>query len=180
MEIKELKLKGTYLYTPRVFKDERGSFLESYNHRAFCSAIDKEITFVQDNHSISKAGVFRGLHFQKPPYAQDKLVRVTKGSAIDVFLDLRKDSPSYGQFDSVKLTADSFSCLFIPVGFAHGFQSLEPNTEFLYKCSAYYTPSHEATINYQSVPNLKLEGANLIVNEKDMNGEDFNSFNSPF
>lgn len=180
MEIKKLKLEGTFLYTPRVFKDERGSFLESYNHLQFCNAIGKEIEFIQDNHSVSKAGVFRGLHFQKPPYAQDKLVRVTKGAVLDVFVDLRKDSPTYGKHDSVRVTAESFSSLFIPAGFAHGFLSLEEDTHFLYKCSAYYQPSHEATIDYRSIPEIQLGYKDVIMNEKDMNGEDFTSFNSPF
>ncbi|MFK7757195.1 MAG: dTDP-4-dehydrorhamnose 3,5-epimerase [Flavobacteriales bacterium] len=180
MEIKQLKLEGTFLCTPRIFKDERGSFLESYNHKQFCIGIGRELEFVQDNHSISKKGVFRGLHFQNPPFTQDKLVRVTKGAVLDVFLDLRKNSPTYGVCDSVKLTAESFSSLFIPAGFAHGFLALEEETHFLYKCSAYYAPSHEATIDYRTVKQLNLPSQDLILNNKDLNGEDFTSFNSPF
>jgi len=145
MKFTELKIKGLFLIEPQVFVDERGFFMESYNKKVFKdNGID--IDFVQDNHSKSSQGILRGLHFQKPPFSQDKLVRVTQGEVIDVAVDLRPDSPTFGQWESVKLSAENKKSLLIPKGFAHGFYVLSPTAEFQYKCSNFYNKESEAGI----------------------------------
>jgi len=146
MNFKKTKLKDVYLIKPKVFQDERGFFLENYSEKKFKEAGIK-IKFVQDNYSMSvEKGVLRGLHFQKPPYAQTKLIRVTRGAVYDVVVDLRKNSKTFGKSESFKLTADNFLMLFIPRGFAHGFCTLEKNTEFTYKCDNFYNPELESGI----------------------------------
>ena len=146
MNFKETNLKGVYLIKPKVFQDERGFFLENYSEKKFKEA-GIDVKFVQDNRSMSvEKGVLRGLHFQKPPYTQAKLVSVTKGAVYDVVIDLQKDSETFGKWEGFELTADNFLMLFIPRGFAHGFCTLEKNTEFTYKCDNFYNPESESGI----------------------------------
>lgn len=146
MEFIKTKFEDAWIVKPEVFRDERGFFLESYSKQEFKKrGID--IDFVQDNHSMSeKAGVLRGLHFQKPPFAQTKLVRVTKGKAYDVIVDIRKDSKTFGQWEGFELSAQNFSMLLVPKGFAHSFLTLEDNTEFFYKCDEFYHPEADSGI----------------------------------
>ena len=138
-------LPGVRLLEPRVFGDDRGFFYESWSARDF-TALGLDMTWVQDNHSRSAAGVLRGLHFQRGEHAQDKLVRVTAGRVWDVALDLRRSSPTFGRWAGFELSAANKRMLFVPKGFAHGFVSLEDGTEFLYKCSFPYTPASESGI----------------------------------
>lgn len=140
MEITETKLPGALLVTPRVFDDRRGWFFESYNQRDFAAA-GIDLAFVQDNQSKSCRGTLRGLHFQMPPYAQAKLVRVLQGKIYDVIVDLRHDSPTYRQWDGVVLSAENHLMLFIPKGFAHGFCVLSETAEVFYKCDDFYAPA---------------------------------------
>lgn len=137
---------------PRVFGDARGFFFESYNQRDFEQATGLSgITFVQDNHSLSARGVLRGLHYQLPPHAQGKLVRVVRGAVFDVAVDIRRRSPTFGQWVGVELSADNHRQLWIPPGFAHGFLTLSEQAEFLYKTTDYYAPSHERCIAWNDV-----------------------------
>lgn len=146
MQIIDLDIPACKLITPRRFADPRGWFSEVYNERAFAEA-GIGIRFVQDNHSLSvPAGTVRGLHFQRPPFAQDKLVRVVRGAIFDVAVDLRRGSPTFGRHVSVRLDAAQGQQLLVPIGFAHGFCTLEPNTEVIYKVSNYYSPEHDAGI----------------------------------
>ena len=143
MNITDTAIPDVKLLTLKGFADSRGVFCETYNLRRFqASGID--VVFVQDNHSTSKhIGTVRGLHFQTPPFAQDKLVRVLRGAILDVVVDIRRGSPSYGRHVAVELRASDWSELFVPIGFAHGFCTLEPDTEVLYKVSNYYAPEHD-------------------------------------
>jgi dTDP-4-dehydrorhamnose 3,5-epimerase len=136
---------------PRVFGDERGFFYESYNRYAFNAAVGHTDEFVQDNHSRSALGVIRGLHFQRPPGAQGKLVRVTKGRVFDVAVDIRPDSPRFGQWTGVELSADNFRQIWIPSGFAHGFLALEDDTQLQYKTTDYYAKELEGCIVWSDV-----------------------------
>jgi len=179
MKAIETKLKGCFIIEPRVFKDERGYFFESFNHKAFSEAIGQEVTFVQDNQSYSKKGVLRGLHFQKGKYAQAKLVRVLYGQVLDVAVDLRKDSATFGQYVSVELTGDNKKQLFIPRGFAHGFVVLSKSAHFFYKCDNYYNTESEGGILYNDKTlkiDWRLSEYTLIVASKDRNLETFSSF----
>lgn len=141
MDFQELSLPGLILITPKVFEDERGFFLERYNQRVFRELGGIEIDFIQDNHSRSTQHVLRGLHFQVPPFAQDKLVWVVQGEVYDVALDLRRDSPTFGRWQGVTLSAANRQMLLVPKGFAHAFLVLSETVDFLYKASQYY--SHE-------------------------------------
>lgn len=173
------EIEGVKIFEPRIFSDNRGYFFESFNQKSFQEAIGDKIEFVQDNESVSKKGVIRGLHFQIPPFAQGKLVRVNKGSVIDVAVDLRKSSSTYGKFVAVELSAENKRQLWIPAGFAHGFSSLEDETQFLYKCTNYYSPESEATLLYSDFQiDWKVE--NPIVSDKDRIGESFANFITPF
>jgi len=147
MKVTSLKIPDVKLIEPDVFVDERGFFYESFNQQKFNEAIGENITFVQDNHSMSKKGVLRGLHYQKTPYEQGKLVRVITGEVFDVAVDIRRDSPTYGQWVSEILSGENKKQLWIPEGFAHGFLSLEEDTVFSYKVSNYYSTHHEVSIN---------------------------------
>jgi len=180
MKIIETHLNGLLIIEPKVFKDERGYFYESYNQEKFFSAGINDI-FVQDNQSLSQKNVVRGLHFQHPPYAQAKLVRVIKGAVYDVVVDIRKDSPTYGQCFGMELTENNFLMLYIPIGFAHGFATLEDNTIFAYKCSAFYNKASEDTILWND-PTLNIDWKvqNPILSEKDKQGKLFEHFQSPF
>lgn len=166
----ETALKGCFIIEPKVFEDERGYFFESFNHKAFCDAIGQEVTFVQDNQSFSKRGVLRGLHFQKGEHAQAKLVRVLQGSVLDVAVDLRKGSKTYGKYISVELTSDNKKQLFIPRGFAHGFVVLSETAHFFYKCDNYYKRDAEGGIRYNDSINIDwiLPEEELILSERDI------------
>ncbi|RME18856.1 MAG: dTDP-4-dehydrorhamnose 3,5-epimerase [Bacteroidetes bacterium] len=180
MKIIETPLAGLYIIEPKVFKDERGYFYESYNQKAFSDAGIKDV-FVQDNQSLSQKNVVRGLHFQHPPFAQAKLVRVIKGAVMDVVVDIRKNSPTYGQTFSIELTEDNFLMLYIPIGFAHGFSTLDNNTIFAYKCSAFYNKASEDTILWNDPDlNIQWKVENPIISEKDKFGKKFKDFVSPF
>ncbi|MDB5326407.1 MAG: uncharacterized protein JWM57_1976 [Phycisphaerales bacterium] len=146
MQIQPLDIPDVILITPKKFGDHRGFFAETYSRKTLAAAgIDVE--FVQDNHSLSATpGTVRALHFQLPPFAQDKLVRVLKGSILDVAVDIRRGSPTFGKFVTATLTADGMQMFFVPIGFAHGFVTLEPNTEVAYKVTNYYAPTHERGI----------------------------------
>lgn len=146
MKVIETKIPGLLIIEPRVFGDERGFFFESYNEQAFNEATGTSPRFVQDNHSKSVKGVLRGLHYQLPPRAQGKLVRVVQGEVFDVAVDIRKDSPTFGQWVGEVLSADNKKQLWIPPGFAHGFLTLSDTVEFLYKTTDYWSPEHERAI----------------------------------
>jgi len=146
MRVTPTALSDVKLIVPAKFEDERGFFLESYNQRTL-AAQGIDVVFVQDNHSLSRrSGVVRGLHFQTEPFAQHKLMRVTRGSIFDVAVDIRTGSPTFGRHVALRLSADDPSQLLIPVGFAHGFCTLEPDTEVMYKVSAVYSPEHDKGI----------------------------------
>jgi dTDP-4-dehydrorhamnose 3,5-epimerase len=181
MEVIDTGIKGLLLLQPKVFGDDRGYFYESYNHRLFRELSGLDIEFVQDNQSKSKKDVVRGLHFQKPPYAQDKLVRVLQGSVLDVAVDLRKESETYGKVYSVVLSAANHLQLFVPKGFAHGFATLEDDTVFVYKCSDYYNKASEDCILWND-PSLQVpwDISQAIVSDKDREGKFFVNFESPF
>lgn len=148
MKVTPLKIPDVKLIEPDVFEDERGFFFESFNQQKFNEAIGQEITFVQDNHSKSSQGVLRGLHYQEAPFEQGKLVRVIAGEVFDVAVDIRKESPSYGEWVSETLSAENKKQLWIPEGFAHGFLTISSEAEFLYKTTSFYSKMHEITINY--------------------------------
>ena len=148
MIVKETKLKGCFILEPQVFKDKRGYFLESYNQIIFNKALGRDINFVQDNESQSSKGVLRGLHYQLGEYAQAKLVRVIKGSVLDVVLDIRPNSLTFGKHLSIELSEQNKKQFFVPKGFAHGFLVLEDETIFSYKCDNFYNRESEAGIIY--------------------------------
>lgn len=150
MKASPLKISDVKLIEPNVFEDERGFFYESYNQQKFNEAIGKEISFVQDNHSKSSKGVLRGLHYQEPPFEQGKLVRVASGEVFDVAVDIRSDSPTYGQWVSQILSAENRKQLWIPEGFAHGFLTLSDDAELLYKTTNFYNQASERTIRFDS------------------------------
>ena len=181
MVLTECKIKGLYIIEPRVFEDSRGVFYETFNEKIFLDNIGINLSFVQDNESISKKNVLRGLHFQNPPYAQGKLVRVVSGSVIDVAVDLRQSSETYGQYELLELSAENKKQFWIPPGFAHGFVALEENTIFNYKCTNYYHPLSERTIQWNDASlNIKWQVENPIISEKDQKGLDFTTFVSQF
>ncbi|MBR0452362.1 MAG: dTDP-4-dehydrorhamnose 3,5-epimerase, partial [Bacteroidales bacterium] len=146
MEVIKTKIEGPLIIEPKVFGDNRGYFYESYNAKEFAEKVDPSIVFVQDNQSYSTYGVLRGLHFQCPPHAQAKLVRVIQGRVMDVAVDIRKGSPTYGQYVSVELSGENHRQLFIPKGFAHGFVVLSETALFQYKCDNLYEPSSEGAL----------------------------------
>lgn len=168
--VKETKLKGCFVIEPEIFEDERGYFFESFSHRDFCEAIGREVNFVQDNISLSQKGVLRGLHFQKEEHAQAKLVSVLQGKIQDVVVDLRKDSPTFGQYLSIELSEKNKRQLFIPRGFAHGFLTLSKSAKVFYKCDNYYNSEAEGGIRYDDILlgiNWELKKEEIIVSVKD-------------
>ena len=185
MQVYETGFAGLLVLEPRVFQDERGFFLESYNREAFGNlGIDCE--FVQDNHAYSKdVGVLRGFHFQSPPAAQAKLVWVTRGAVLDVAVDLRKGSPTYGEWRHVILSAANFKRMFIPRGFGHSYVTIMPDTEFQYKVDAPYAPEHEGGIVWDD-PDVAvdwapaLKGRAPVMSEKDKRLSRLADFDSPF
>jgi len=146
MQIEETKLKGCFIIEPKVFGDERGYFFESYKQDLFEKAIGYKVNFIQDNQSLSSYGVLRGLHFQNGEHAQAKLVRVLKGSVLDVAVDIRQDSPTFGQHVSIELSEENKKQVFVPRGFAHGFIVLSESAEFFYKVDNVYEPTQEGGI----------------------------------
>ena len=181
MEVKQHPLAGLVEFTPRLFTDDRGVFFETFSAR-FMAQAGAAAEWVQDNQSSSKKGVLRGLHFQRPPHAQAKLVRVGQGHALDVAVDLRKDSPTYGQHQLVELSAGRGNLLYIPAGFAHGFMALEDNTTFLYKCSDYYAPATEGGLRWDDADLNINWGTEVqpLVSGKDEELPAFKDFVSPF
>lgn len=170
MIAKETKLKGCFILEPAVFSDERGYFMESFNKERFNSAIENEIDFVQDNQSFSSKGVTRALHYQVGEYAQSKLVRVLSGTVLDVAVDLRKDSPTFGEHFSIELSCKNKKQLFIPKGFAHGFVVLSDTADFFYKCDNFYNKESEGGIIFSDTSlniDWKLPHEQLVVSEKD-------------
>ena len=165
---RESFIKGLFEITPRIFKDERGYFFESYSKKLF-EENGIGVEFVQDNQSLSAKNVLRGLHFQKEPHAQAKLVRVITGRVLDVAIDLRKDSPTFGKYDSVVLDSEKGNMFYIPAGFAHGFLTLEEQTIFAYKCTNFYNKASESGILWND-PDINIDWgiANPLVSEKDM------------
>ena len=180
MEFKRFAIAGLVEIIPRKFGDARGLFFESYSYKVFAEAGIPE-NFVQDNQSLSQQGVLRGLHFQRPPYAQGKLVRVTAGSALDVAVDIRKNSPTYGQHVTCLLDTRLHNMFYVPPGFAHGFVALEDNTTFLYKCTDYYHPAAEGGIMWND-PDLDIDwnSQEPLVSAKDAVLPRFADFDSPF
>lgn len=180
MEIEKTFIEGLLIVKPKVFSDNRGYFFESYNKVEF-ERLGIRTDFVQDNESCSSKGVVRGLHFQAPPFAQAKLIRVIKGSVLDFAVDIRRGSPTYGKHVSVRLDDKQKNMFFIPEGFAHGFVTLEDNTIFSYKCTALYNKESEGGLLW-SDPNLNIDWQieNPILSDKDKLWQDFESFISPF
>lgn len=169
MNVIKTKIEGVVIIEPRVFRDDRGYFFESFSQQRFNELV-APVTFVQDNESCSTYGVLRGLHFQKPPYAQSKLVRVVKGVVLDVAVDLRKDSPTFGQYEQVLLSEDNKRQFFIPQGLAHGFVVLSPEAVFQYKCDNYYAPQAEGSVRWDDPQiniNWQLPLGDILLSEKD-------------
>ena len=169
MEVIKTDIEGVVIIEPRIFRDDRGYFFESFSQREFQEKVCNTV-FVQDNESKSSYGVLRGLHFQKPPYAQSKLVRVIKGAVLDVAVDIRKGSPTFGQHVAVELTEDNHRQFFIPRGFAHGFSVLTGEVIFQYKCDNFYAPQSEGALAWDD-PDLgidwRLPAEKVILSEKD-------------
>jgi dTDP-4-dehydrorhamnose 3,5-epimerase len=169
MQVTRLDIDGLMVLEPRVFEDERGAFFESFNLSQFREVSGLDVDFVQDNHSISHKGVLRGLHYQVAPHAQGKLVRVVRGAAWDVAVDIREGSPTFGKWVAVELTADNRKQFWIPEGFAHGFLALEDGTEFLYKTTAYWHGPSERTIRWDD-PAIRVQWpaeGQPVLSEKD-------------
>lgn len=181
MKIEKTVIDGVLILTPKVFGDDRGYFFESFNQKQFESAVGREVKFVQDNQSKSQKGVLRGLHFQNPPFAQGKLVRVLSGSVLDVAVDIRKDSPTYGQHLTFELDAISNKMVWLPEGIAHGFASLEDDTVFFYKCTNYYNKDSEDCILWNDKDlNIDWKVSTPLLSEKDKEGKSFKNFESKF
>lgn len=181
MRVETTKINGLLILHPKIFGDERGWFMESFNQQCFedaLKALNLPIpTFVQDNHSCSQKGVLRGLHFQREPYAQGKLVRVVQGRAWDVAVDIRPESETYGEWVGVELSAENKTMFWIPEGFAHGFLALEDNTQFLYKTTNYYNKESEGAIIWKD-PKLKItwpmhDVREVLVSKKDLEAAPF-------
>ena len=202
MDYIETDIPGVFIIEPKVFGDSRGYFFESFSKRDFDSKVvnqvihassdgnvspqyssERGIVFVQDNESRSRYGVLRGLHFQKPPYAQSKLVRVATGSVLDVAVDIRKGSPTYGRSVAVELSEENHRILFLPRGMAHGFSVLSDDVIFQYKCDNYYSPESEGAIAWNDpclAIDWKLPLGDVVLSEKDSHHPYFNDFDSPF
>ena len=169
MEVIKTEIDGVVIIEPRIFKDDRGYFYESFSQREFEEKVC-QTTFVQDNQSKSSYGVLRGLHFQKPPYSQSKLVRCIKGAVLDVAVDIRKGSPTFGKYVAVELTEDNHRQFFVPRGFAHGFAVLTPEAIFQYKCDNFYNKESEGSVAWND-PQLAIDwqipADKVILSEKD-------------
>ena len=183
MNVINTEIEGVKIIEPRIFGDARGYFFESFNARDFAEQTGIEVQFVQDNESKSRYGVVRGLHFQKPPFAQAKLVRVVSGTVLDVAVDIRKGSPTYGRHVAVELSGENHRQFFIPKGMAHGFAVLSDEVVFQYKCDEYYHPEAEGAIAWDD-PTLaidwRLPKDKVLLSEKDSHHPFFNEFTTPF
>ena len=187
MEVLTTSISGVYIIEPKVFKDSRGYFFESFSQREFDEKISallgQEIRFVQDNESMSGYGVMRGLHFQRPPFTQSKLVRCVRGSVLDVAVDLRRGSPTYGQHVAVELTEENHRQFFIPKGFAHGFAVLSETAVFQYKCDEFYHPEADGGISILDESlgiDWRIPAEKAILSEKDLRHPRLSEFESPF
>ena len=182
MEVIKTKIEGLVIIEPKVFKDARGYFFESFSQREFEEKV-RPINFVQDNESMSTYGVMRGLHFQRPPYTQSKLVRCVKGRVLDVAVDIRKGSPTYGQHVAVELSEENHRQFFVPRGFAHGFAVLSETAVFQYKCDNFYTPEADGGIQLRD-ESLGIDWCipteEAILSEKDLKHPFLKDFDSPF
>lgn len=182
MKVIKTEIEGPVILEPRIFRDDRGYFFESYNKKVFDEEVGP-VDFVQDNESCSTFGVMRGLHFQRPPHAQAKLVRCVRGKVLDVAVDIRKSSPTYGRYVSVELSEDNHLQFFIPRGFAHGFAVLSDIAVFQYKCDNYYCPEADGGISIldKSIGiDWRIDPAKAILSPKDMKHPLFKDFDSPF
>jgi dTDP-4-dehydrorhamnose 3,5-epimerase len=188
MEVIKTNIEGPVIIEPKVWGDARGYFFESFSQREFDEKVaipqyGHPIVFVQDNESKSSYGVMRGLHFQRPPYTQSKIVRCVKGKVLDVAVDIRKGSPTYGQHVAVELTEDNHRQLFVPKGFAHGFVVLSETAVFQYKCDEFYHPEVDGGINIQDETlgiDWQIEIKNALLSEKDTKQPMLKDFDSPF
>lgn len=182
MNVIQTGIEGVVIIEPRIFKDERGYFFESFSQREFDEKVFP-VTFVQDNESMSSFGVMRGLHFQRPPYAQSKLLRCVSGAVLDVAVDIRKGSPTYGRHVAVELTGDNHRQLFIPRGFAHGFAVLSGTAVCQYKCDNFYAPQSEGGISILDdtlAIDWSIPERDVILSEKDSGYPLLRDFDSPF
>ncbi len=182
MNVIKSDIESVVVIEPRVFDDARGYFFESYSKRRFDEVV-RPIEFVQDNESMSTRGVIRGLHFQRPPFSQSKLVRCVRGAVLDVVVDIRRGSPTYGRHIAVELTGENRRQLFVPRGFAHGFAVLSDEAVFQYKCDNYYHPESEGGISIADHSlgiDWRIDPAEAILSEKDLRNPMFSDFESPF
>lgn len=182
MNIIETPIKDLLIIEPKIWKDDRGYFFESYNQKAFKDA-GIEADFVQDNQSFSQKGALRGLHAQANPYAQGKLVRVIQGKVLDIAVDIRKDSPTYGEHLSLELSSENFKMFWIPPGFLHGFSTLEDNTIFSYKCTNLYQRDAEFGVMWNDEDlkiDWKIESKDVLLSCKDIALQNFRDLKSPF
>lgn len=182
MNVIKTDIEGVVVIEPRVFDDARGYFFESYSKRRFDEAV-RPVEFVQDNESMSTRGVIRGLHFQRPPFSQSKLVRCVRGAVLDVVVDIRRGSPTYGQHVAVELTGKNRRQLFVPRGFAHGFAVLSDEAVFQYKCDNYYHPESEGGISIADNSlgiDWRINPAEAILSDKDLHNPMLRDFESPF
>ena len=182
MEVIRTVIDGLVIIEPKVFKDARGYFFESFSQREFEEKVRK-INFVQDNESMSSYGVMRGLHFQRPPFTQSKLVRCVKGKVLDVAVDIRKGSPTYGQHVAVELSEDNHRQFFVPRGFAHGFAVLSETAVFQYKCDNFYAPQADGGISIKDESlgiDWQIPTENAVLSEKDIKHLCLKDFDSPF
>lgn len=182
MNVIKTAIEGVVIIVPRVFKDGRGYFFESFSQREFDEKVRK-VSFVQDNESMSVYGVMRGLHFQRPPFTQSKLVRCVKGAVLDVALDIRKGSSTYGEHVAVELTEDNHRQFFVPRGFAHGFAVLSQTAVFQYKCDNFYVPEADGGISIVDSSlsiDWKIDADKALLSEKDAKHALLKDFNSPF
>ena len=182
MEVIKTTIEGLVIIEPKVFQDSRGYFFESFSQREFEEKVRKT-NFVQDNESMSSYGVMRGLHFQRPPYSQSKLVRCVKGKVLDVAVDIRKGSPTYGQHVAVELSEDNHRQFFVPRGFAHGFVVLSETAIFQYKCDNFYAPEADGGISIKDDTlgiDWQIPTENAVLSEKDLKHQCLRDFDSPF
>jgi dTDP-4-dehydrorhamnose 3,5-epimerase len=176
MEIKKTDINGVQILQPKVLEDARGSFMESYRSEWFAG-----VKFIQDNEAVSKKGVIRGLHFQRPPFAQSKLIRVISGRILDVIVDLRKSSDTHGQVFSIELSSENKTQLLVPKGFAHGYVTLSDSATVLYKVDQYYNKSYDTGIHPHSESlSIDWQVSDALLSEKDQTLTDFKDFKSPF
>ena len=183
MEIIKTDIDGVFIIEPKVFGDSRGYFFESFNAREFALKTGLDVNFVQDNESMSHYGVLRGLHFQNPPYAQSKLVRVVQGKVVDVAVDIRRDSPTFGKYVMAELTGENHRQFFVPRGFAHGFAVLSDVAVFQYKCDNFYAPASEGAIAWND-PDIAIPwpvpASDVELSEKDKKHPFLKDIVSPF